>query len=475
MNIDKWLSYLIHYPHGCAEQTISGAFAMLYIDKLSDSGEQTAKKAESKVKNAIKRIQNLQLSNGGIAMWPGSNYADDWTTTYAGQFAIEAQQKGYVVTKQFINKWKSYQQNKAKNWKHNRTIYNNDLMQAYRLYTLALAGSPETGAMNRLSETPFLSPQAKWLLASAYAITGRTDMAKRLIAKSNTDIPPYYEYDYTYGSHIRDKAFMLETYIRLGMSSNALTILKEIATELGNNSWLSTQTAAQSLRAVALYLSVNPMGKQMNFTLTKQNKTTDYQSKNMTHHVSLEPNNNEKIVLKNTGKGTIYARIIRKGIPKESTVPASQNNLRMTVTYTGQDGKPINPISIPQGTIFIATATVTHPGTMNNYNSMALTQIFPSGWEVMSDRFAFESTIAEKFTYQDIRDDRVITYFNLSKSKSISISVRLSASYVGTFYMPMIYCEAMYNNSVNASEAGRWVQVTAQNSNETTDATNSGK
>jgi len=469
MNIDKWLTYLSNYPHGCSEQTISGAFAMLYLDQLTESSEGATKKAEAKIKYAINRIQNLQLSTGGIAMWPGSQYADEWTTSYAGHFMTEAKDKGYVVSKQFFTKWKSWQQKKATNWRHDRSYYNNDLMQAYRLYTLALAGYTEAGAMNRLAETIYISPQSKWLLASAYAISGRTDAAKKLIAKTTTVINPYYEYSYTYGSHIRDKAFILEAYLRMGMANNAQDIFKEIAVELQQSSWLSTQTAAQSLRAVALYLKYFPMSKQMNFSLAANNTSKDISSKNMTHSMELGDAKTGKIKIQNTGKGTLYVSVIQKGIPKESDVPASQKNLSMNVTYRRLDGKTINPEAITQGTVFYATVNVTHPGTLNSYKSMALTQIFPSGWEVMNDRYAFEDYSSDNYTYQDIRDDRVITYFNLEKSKTINVTVRVTASFIGTFYMPMIYCEAMYDNRVNASVVGKWVKVVDQE-NSVTDA-----
>jgi len=470
MNVDKWLTYLLKYPHGCTEQTISGAFPMLYADKLADSDESTAKQAETKVKFAISRMQNLQLASGGIAMWPGSNYPDDWTTSYAGHFAIEAQQKGYVVSKQFVKKWKSFQQKKVRNWKHDRSLYNNDLMQAYRLYTLALSGAPEAGAMNRLAETSYLSTQARWLLASAYVISGRTDAAKRLIAKSSPQVMNYNEYAYTYGSHTRDKAFIMEAYLRMGMNNNALDVLKEIGADLSSSHWLSTQTAAHSLRALSIYLSYFPMGKQMKFNVQHNLAKGDYETKNMTHTLKLGSALKDKVEVKNTGSSTLYVRIIRKGVPREDVVPPSQNNLDMKVSYFGMDGKAINPESIVQGTVFFSEITITHPGTLNAYNSMALTQIFPSGWEVMNDRFAFDYSSNGTYTYQDIRDDRVLTYFDLPKGKSVKIKVRLSASFVGKYYMPMVYCEAMYNNRVNASVSGKWVKVVDPDSNSSSDA-----
>src|SRR5438045_5747321 len=84
--------------------------------------------------------------------------------------------------------------------------YNDDLEQAYRLYTLALAKAPELGAMNRLREAPELSANARWRLAATYAIAGQPEVAKQLIYNTTTKVNKYCELSYTYGSSDRDEA-----------------------------------------------------------------------------------------------------------------------------------------------------------------------------------------------------------------------------------------------------------------------------
>jgi len=67
--------------------------------------------------------------------------------------------------------------------------------------------------------------------------------------------------------------------------------------------------------------------------------------------------------------------------------------------------------------------------------------------------------------YQDIRDDRVYTYFNLSPGSSRTFKTILTASYSGTYYLPAVSCEAMYDNSVSARKKGREVKVTKSSGN----------
>jgi len=67
-----------------------------------------------------------------------------------------------------------------------------------------------------------------------------------------------------------------------------------------------------------------------------------------------------------------------------------------------------------------------------------------------------QSTATEVFTYQDIRDDCVLTYFDLPVGKSKEIKVRLQTSYKGEFVLPAILCEAMYDTSARSrTTAGR--------------------
>jgi uncharacterized protein YfaS (alpha-2-macroglobulin family) len=63
------------------------------------------------------------------------------------------------------------------------------------------------------------------------------------------------------------------------------------------------------------------------------------------------------------------------------------------------------------------------------------------------------------YDFQNIRDDRVYTYFGLAAGERKTFRVMLNATYAGRFYQPSIYCESMYDNTVNAGLAGQWVEV----------------
>ena len=137
--------------------------------------------------------------------------------------------------------------------------------------------------------------------------------------------------------------------------------------------------------------------------------------------------------------------------------------LNMTVSYLTQDGRDIDVSQLTQGTDFIAKVVIKNPGRRGYYSQMALTQIFPSGWEILNARMlggegAFKSSAS---TYQDIRDDRVYTYFNLRENETVIYYVQLNASYLGRYFLPGTFSEAMYDNSITAGINGKWVEVVA--------------
>src|SRR5690606_12002651 len=181
--------------------------------------------------------------------------------------------KGYFIPADILKRWKKYQKSKANEWRRSDTRYNSDLIQAYRLYTLALADAAEIGAMNRLREQGNLTSTAAWMLAAAYARAGQSESAKKWISDLTTVIKPYRELGYSYGSDVRDKALIMETLVLLNDKTKAFDLLKEISNYLSDNAyWMSTQETAFCFKAVASFAGMDKRG-ELKYTYTLNGKT----------------------------------------------------------------------------------------------------------------------------------------------------------------------------------------------------------
>lgn len=468
INLGERLKYLIEYPHGCVEQTTSSVFPQLFLGDIMELNSDFKIAIDKNIKAGIERLKQFQVANGGMSYWAGQYDADDWGTSYSGHFMIEAEAKGYTLPAGFLDNWKRYQRNKANAWsskpRDKYYYYNNDLDQAYRLYTLALAKAPELGAMNRLKESANLSVAAKWRLAAAYVKAGQPEVARKLITNLPYSIAPYREMAWSYGSNDRDEAMILETLTLLDMKAKAAPVVKDVSKALSSNNWMSTQTTAYCLIAVSKFVGANGASNEMRYNVKiNNNSPVALNTKIPVKQIDMQLKGAAPgtVAVTNNGSGIMFARIILEGIPETGDETDADNDLTLDINYTTMQGGVLDVTKLEQGTDFIAEVQITNPGTRGEYLQMALSQIFPSGWEIHNTRMdEAESVIKSDYpTYQDIRDDRVYTYFNISPYKTSTFRIVLNAAYVGRYYLPTIYCEAMYDNTINSRKHGKWVEV----------------
>ncbi|WP_322550917.1 alpha-2-macroglobulin family protein [Flavobacterium psychraquaticum] len=456
IDFNSRIQYLIQYPHGCVEQITSGVFPQLYLADVMEI-DNTRKDAMQKNINAgIQKLGSYQLANGGVSYWPGNSNADDWGTSYAGHFLLEAEKKGYVLPISFKQKWISYQQAEAKKWRYYQQ-YNNDFAQAYRLYTLALAGVADMGSMNRLRETSGISNESKIRLAATYAITGQKKTALALLnATSVEDSNSNYYY---YGSADRNRAMLLETYLLVSDNQKAFNLATKIASSLSSKNYMSTQTTAYCLYAMSKFAIKNG-GKGINVSYANNGKTEVITStKSIADRKLVVKNGLNSLTLKNNKDNTVYVRVINTGILPVGEEKVMQNNLAGNITFKTRNGNAISLDKVTQGTEIIAQITI-----RNNSNdvleNVALAQIIPSGFEIMNSRYTdFGEFAQNKADYIDIRDDRSYFYFGLRPNESRTFTVLLNATYLGDYYFPGIQCEAMYDDNYIVRTKGQWVKI----------------
>ena len=472
VDISRRFDFLYNYQHHCTEQLTSKALPLLFIAQFKTIDTREAEKIKANVQEAIRQIYARQLPNGGFVYWPGNAVADEWISSYTGMFLTLAQEKGYAVHANVLNKWKRFQRAAAQNWRmpqeaNNWQQWQSELQQAFRLYTLALAGAPEYGAMNRMKEQPGLSIQAKWRLAVAYALTGKMKPAEELVYNAETTVIPYSSMNQIYGSSDRDEAMILETLLLMNRERDALQQAKVVSKNLSQENWFSTQSTAFALMAMGRL--AEKLSGSLDFTWTwngKQQPAVKSAKAVFEKEISTSPKSGT-VAVKNQGKGALSVDLITRTQLLNDTLPAISDNLRMDIRYASMDGKPMSVNDIRQGTDFTAIASISNTSGTTDYTNLALTHIIPAGWEVYNERMTVpeaepqETTdssgnVSGKYTYQDIRDDRVLTYFNLRRGETKIFTIRLQATYAGNFILPAVQCEAMYDVNVQArSKAGR--------------------
>mgnify|MGYP000599275050 FL=1 len=471
VDISRRFDFLYNYQHHCTEQLTSKALPLLFVAQFKTIDKTEAEKIKTNVQEAIRQIYGGQLPNGGFVYWPGNAAADEWISSYAGMFLTLAQEKGYAVHANVLNKWKRFQRAAAQNWRMPQEAsgwqqWQSELQQAFRLYTLALAGVPEYGAMNRMKEQTGLSIQAKWRLAAAYALTGKMKPAEELVYNVETTVNPYSSMNQIYGSSDRDEAMILETLILMNRERDALQQAKVVSKNLSQEDWFSTQSTAFALMAMGRL--AEKLSGTLDFVWSwndKQQPAVKSAKAVFEKEIATTPKSGT-VSVKNQGKGALSVDLITRTQLLNDTLPAISDNLRMDIRYANLNGTPLSVNDIIQGTDFMAITSISNISGTSDYTNLALTHIIPSGWEIYNERMVAPETenaaadgsgqSVSKYSYQDIRDDRVLTYFNLRRGETKVFTVRLQATYAGNFILPAVQCEAMYDVNVQArSKAGR--------------------
>ena len=458
VDISRRFDFLYDYEHYCSEQLTSRALPLLFISNFKDLDSVEAEKIRKNVVEAIRNLYGRQLPNGGFVYWPGNTSENEWITSYVGQFLVTAKEKGYDVNSNVLSKWRNFQRNAIRNWspvsrESSRSYWQSDMQQAYRLYTLALAGWCEIGAMNRMKEMKDLSVQAQWLLASAYALDGKKDVANKLVFNAKTSISSYASNNNVYGSSERDEAIILEAMALLDRKENIFPQAQKVSKNLSRENYFSTQSTAYALVAMGRVAEKLSGSIDVEWKLNDK-KQADVKTAKALFQTSIPVSPSKgRISITNKNDGDVYADLVIRTQLINDTLPEIANNIRIEVGYFDLNGKHLDVSLLKQGVDFFARVRVSNISGSSDYTDLALTHIVPSGWEIYNERMINpddEDPVSDSYTYRDIRDDRVLTYFDLPRNQERVFDIRLQATYVGTFILPAIQCEAMYDTKVQA-------------------------
>ncbi len=465
--IDQRLSWLIRYPYGCAEQTVSAVFPQIYIDVLTHNNKFDRKEITGNINGGITRLGKYQLYDGSFSYWPGGN-TDMWTTNYVGQFLIEAKDKGYYIPDDMYNRWLSF----TKQMSRSSEVTLNT--KVYSLYLLAAAGTPQISEMNLVYENYFkdLNITSKWYLAAAYKLIGEDKMAAEMGDKLSLTVPPKEDeeyYRYSYGSELRDKAVILNAYYTI-YGKPEENLYKEILQRLQSEEWLSTQSVGYSLMTLA-HMTPEQNGEEVSGTITADNKKIDFKTDKGIFEYNI-PADVKTIKVQTESSKNIFANYYWEGVPVNYQGENISENFKIARNYYDINGKAIDPKVLSSGDTFWLEIKLMPADNIKRYvyvNDVALTQVLPTGWEIENLRAVggeYPEWVQNKMTgtyveYEDIRDDRVMWFFDFDNynAGAKSFFVKVNAVTKGKFDFPGTRAEAMYNNSYQAYLKGFKTEV----------------
>lgn len=467
IQLDKRYAELLRYPYGCIEQTVSATLPQLYLFNLVDMKKHQKQMATDHINRGIERLQRYKLSSG-FSYWPPSSYYNGryskWGTSYAGHFLIEAKALGFHVPPSLYNHWLHDAKKRARD-----VDRENHRFQAYRLFLLALAEKPDMGAMNLMRENylPEMDPLSRMLLAAAYHVSGNADAARKVRQDVPTEVTSYRELSGTYGSAVRDRALITYLCLKMGDTRTSASLLRNLAADFRPGRWYSTQETAVAIMAIGAYYKATPFtGGAVEFTLARQgSKPEKMRLAGYQTVVPLENMWGRQVTVSTQHKNPVFVSLFTEGIPLDDRVKTEHNALLLTRNFYSDEGNPITVTERAQGKPFWVVYRV-QSEYAQSLKELALTSVFPSGWEIVNTRLTGEKLPqwVKRLGYStgefmDIRDDRVNWFFDLYRRGKTTFAVKINPTFSGTYRLPPVSVEAMYSPEFYARIGGDAVEV----------------
>ena len=428
-----------NYPYNCSEQLSSRGLTLLHLLPLLDEADAAEAKAILPV--IISSLYARQNADGGFAYWTGGS-SSTWVSSMAGQLLSEADKAGFDVNDGVVKAWKNYQQKMSQVYRIAGSSFFSHTDEAYRLYTLALAGAPYLSGMNRLREAEDIGDQARWMLSAAYAVNGKASLAAALLDNNKREFPEYEPYNITYGTALRDLLVAIDALALNGRVADALAL----AEDLPERDYSSQESAFAAIALHHLYEKTGDAAIRAKVGGREVGSAHSIVSVPLSGATSVQ----------NTSDGRVYATLL--SVSREAVKKAASNGISLQVRYTDEHGAAVNPASLKQGTRIRASIKVTGHA-VRSLENLALDMGIPAGWEIVNERLTGAAS-EDSYDYKDIRDDRVLWYFGLPAGRSKSFSVQLRAAYEGSYSLPATVCQAMYEPAVNACSASGTAVVT---------------
>lgn len=444
---------LLRYPYGCVEQTTSSMLPWLalrdfrtVIPELNQPEEQF----KIAVEKSIARLLSMQTSNGGLGYWPGSAAPNFWASAYGGMGLTLAQQAGYGVPEEDLNRVLDYLGKELRGAAE--TNEPRDLSpRAFACYVLALAGRPEPAYHETLyAKRDILSQESRAFLALAILeAKGPQKMADTLLKIKDKPV----EEDYWFGNLARAQAVRLLAWIRLSLKSDGTTAIADALFDLRRNgNWQTTQGNSWAVLSLADYVRRTEAGrKEIKGSLASGGKDTAFQLAAKGAYVEKEfPFDGvPSLKLLNPGKGRLYTQVKVEARPKTLITARKDRGYSLERTYQRiADDGTLSKLENPKiGDRVLVTLSFSAPAEARY---LVIDDPLPANFEGVNPEFKTQAMAGANLAsrwfsdFTEIRTDRALFFANWISSGRHEITYLARVRAAGTATAPPAKVEEMY-------------------------------
>lgn len=478
------LKYLLHYPYGCLEQTASSSRPLLYVGNLVQQidPELGELQLEDMVLSGINRILSMETPAGGFGYWPGATEPLEWATAYATHFLLDAKKQGYAVPDDRLAdvlKWmetRVAQRERGQRVQANRWNYYDEQAEAYMHYVLAVAGKGNKGRIGKLiTGIPANSKgelaEGLYLLKAALYHAGDRRYERDLRTLDSSPLAVERVNSWSFYSDLRRRGLMLSTYFDLfGNNPAGEPLAQRVAGALAGQSsgYYTTQELVWAITGLGKWVKATAAkGATAAGTLTADGaplapRKTKAPTPDKTWAVSRASEYGALSLDVPPGAAGMWLVISSEGVREGGDYKVGGNGLSVARTFRNLEGTEIDPATdkLSLGDLLFVEVTLGNTSATSIQN-VALVDRLPAGFEIENPKLG--RTIQADWVVADaqwqpdfmnLRDDRLQAFGEVPAKSERKVIYTVRAVTSGTFTIPPVEAEAMYDPTLWARAKG---------------------
>ena len=448
--VDGLKFYLEKYPYGCSEQVVSKTYPYIYRDVAKVAGI-TQEKVNGMVEETISILQSRLKPDGNIGYWTNKSPTQDIITLYAAEFLTDAKNHGFSVPSTFMSKVLKAVEVIASDAEEKREAH----IRSYAIYILTKNEEVTTHYIEDLEKDLSIfdssSEYEKLYLAASYKMMMQEEKANKLYNAAKFDMMFDSSWDYQNELHYNSTYIdIVSTYFPEKVKHITKEQVESFCNRLKFNFFnsFSTSAAYKALYSYSklisaennpyeIYQLINNEEKKLPFESESENVKSQYAKK------SNFDSDAEKIIFKNDSELLMYYQTVEGGY--ETSIPTKpvDDGIEVFREFCKPDGSKLSDIKIGDTVMVKINIRSSKEGYLNN---VAVIDLSCAGLESDIESIRTSDSMW-KPDYIDIREDRVVLYGTVT-DRINSFTYLAKAISTGTFVVPPLYAESMYNGEI---------------------------
>lgn len=467
-------AYLREFPYGCSEQITSRAMSRLVLSGEADFGFSRSEAVEQ-LDSAFALLGQRQNGDGGFGYWDSRGEAGvDFLSMYVTQFLIEAGDAGFAVPEELVEGSRKKMRDMAK---AKVGSLDEAWIQAAAIYLLTRQGEVTTPYLLNLRDTLDTKMAEGWKHHATAAYVAATYLLLKKNAEAEKLIDEYWHHAKDPSEAARwQGAYGADPQVRRALAFGLVCRhFPEMAGKFGYDDIaaitepiargeFNTITSACTILALKQYSALAkhggvqvsmaellPQAPEPRLLAPDSDglRTTPFSSEAKGVRFALSRPAGAPDI------GAFY-QIVTAGYDLKPPQQAVREGLEVVRELADASGKVVTHLQTGQGvTVNIRVRNLGN----HDRSDVAVLDLLPGGFEVEPDNLRPGVATVPGTQFVEVREDRNVFFLDLRAGETKTISYRIKPVCAGTFVVPPVFTEAMYDRGIRGLSLASTIKV----------------